>query len=282
MTSLRVFAYSIAVAALALAAGGCGGGAGSNGVAELTRNLSAEQDSYAVVDLAAMREDLGLDEESDPLTAAPSSPLATGAEPALAGLLAGRRAGDANFALGLDQATAVAASEGPDGAVSVIQTDADTGEIGSALGDIGYEERGGVLVRDPGPSFRLDVGLIYAAASPAPLRNLPEEPLDELPDPLLDELDAPLVEVDRSNAGCVLSEGATGEAEGTGEVSLLIDGDAEAERLSAGDVPGVAFGEPDADGDVVSVDAAPADSESAFSGFAAVEALNDGDVSYQC
>lgn len=278
----RLRAVPIALAALALTASGCGAGAGSNGVAELTKRLPPGAETYDVADFVALREDLGLGEETDPLKS-DAGAIRVAARSAMAAL--GEHSDPKVLAaLELKLARSAATGDTPAGPVTLIGTNADTGEIGSALGDLGYVDRGGVLVGGRGePSFRLDTGAIFVAGDPALLRRIPEEPADELPDPLLDSLDAPFVEVERLGVGCVASRGATGEADGSGEVNFRVDGEADASRVEITDAGGVDLGEPEADGDVASVEARlEPDDGAAADGFAAVSALRSEAVSYSC
>jgi hypothetical protein len=251
----RVSLALLACAGLAAAASGCGGGAGSNGVAELTKRLSPQALTYDVADFTTLREDLGLDEEADPLDSE-NDVLAAAASRSLAVLAVPEIDPAVISALELGSARSAATSSGPGGLVTMIATDADTGEIGSALGDLGYSDAGGVLVKRGGLSFRLDVGIVFVS-DPAALRALPEEAADDLPDPLLNELDGPFVEVSKQSAEsgpCVRSAGVTSEADGTGSYAFRVNGDADAAAVRDGG-DGVDFDEPEADGEIASVEA---------------------------
>lgn len=277
---IAIRSFSAALAALAVAAlAGCGGGGGGGGNAavSLTRWLPSNAPGYAAADLAALRDDLGLDEESDPLER-PDNALA-----AAAGAVLGPLALSLPDAVDLRFATEVATAREGEGAITAIATSADTGEIGSALGDAGYRDRGGVLVGEPGsPAFKLVVGIVFAAPSPTPLRAIPDEPADEAPDPLIEDLSGPYVETRVSRAPCARIEGATGLADGSGEVVVLLDPGADAPDLRTQDTPTVKVGEPEADGETLSVEAEPADPDGPVLRFAAPEALRTGAVTTAC
>lgn len=281
--TFRARAATAALAFAALVAAGCGdgGNGGENAAVALTERLPVGADRYVAVDLAALRDGLDLDADADPLSPSAPAPFAIAANAALAGLRGGGSiapAIDATADLGL--ATAIAGSESPDGPVVVIATAEDTGEIGSRLGDIGFRDRGGILAEPGRPAaFRLEDGIVFASTAAAALRALPDEPRDEPPDPLLDDLDAPYVETAPTPGGCVRSQGATGEPDGSGEVALLIDGDADADRVQRSTVAGIELGAPEADGDLLTV---AARGSPAAAGLAAPEALRSGAVAYDC
>jgi len=270
---------------VALLGGGCGGGGsgpgGENAAVPLSEWLPRDAPGYVAVDLAALREDLGDEEDLDPFSAPPGSTLyvaATEATDGIRGPAGETGPTDLLRILSLGEATAIAEARDSESAITAIATSADTGEIGSDLGDAGFADRGGVLLRGGDPAIRLEIGIVFVSPDPAALRTIPDEPADDAPDPLLEELEAPFVET-TLGADCVRSQGASGEADGSGELALLIDGAADASltRVAEGDRFGL--GEPDADGDVVTLDANPPEGPT---GFAAVEALRDGAVSYDC
>lgn len=289
MSPVRSLA-TIAVTLLAASAlwAGCGGGGGTGGGAdgdavELSRWLPADAGSYSAVDLMTFRKELDLADDAD----ATGVDLAPYAAPGLAPVLAARE-GALIAALEPGALTAIASSGGSvrpgDGDVlSAMATSADTGEIGSALGDMGFREEGGVLVREGSPvAFKLEDGLIFAAADPAALRSLPKEPGGQPPSRLLQELDAPFIFiVGVPGSGCIRSQAATAEPGGDGEIAWLVDGGADADAVDAQDSSAIEVGEPDVDGDLVTIPVSYAE-EGTGSGVAARDALGSFQVSYDC
>lgn len=279
----RIIALALAV--VAPLSGGCGGGGsgpgGENAAVPLTEWLPRDAPGYVAVDLAALREDLGEEEDLDPFSAPPGSILhaaATEATDGMRGPAGEPEPTELLRILRLGEATAIAESRASESAITAIATSADTGEIGSELGDAGFADSGGVLLRAGDPAIRLEVGIVFVSPDPAALRRLPDEPAEDVPDPLLEELDAPFVET-IPGADCVRSQGASSEADGSGEIALVIDGGADASRVGVSSGARYGLGEPDADGDVVKLEADPPEGPI---GFAAVEALRDGAVSYDC
>ncbi|MFN8151867.1 MAG: hypothetical protein U0R24_12185 [Solirubrobacterales bacterium] len=290
MSPVRPLA-TIAVALLAASAlwAGCGGDGGTGGGAdgdavELSRWLPADAGSYSAVDLMTFRDDLDLADDAD----ATGEDLAPYAAPGLAPVFA---AGDQDLIAALEPGalTAIASSGGsarPDGAgLSAMATSADTGEIGSALGDMGFREEAGVLVREGSSvAFKLEDGLIFAATDPAALRSLPEEPRDQSPSQLLEDLDAPFVYiVSVPGSGCIRSQAATAEPGGDGEIAWLVDGGADADAVDAQDSSAIEVGEPDVDGDLVTIPVSYVEGGAGSgSGVAARDALGSFQVSYDC
>lgn len=270
-------------AALAALLAGCGGGSGGgdNTAVALTEWLPVGAPGYTAVDLAALREDLGGEEDLDPFSAPLGSNLLGAASLATDGLRDSAGAPASRELLRIlrfGEATSIAESRDSESPVTAIATSADTGEIGSDLGDAGYRDRGGILVRGGDPAVLLEIGIVFVSPDPAALRGIPDEPADEPPDPLLEELEGPFVATTLGQ-DCVRSQGASGEADGSGEVGLLIDGDADAGRVRAAGSPRIELGEPEADGDVVTLAVeGPEDG----AGFAAFDALSDGAVTYDC
>lgn len=294
MGRIRLPGIVIGALSLCLGVAGCGGGGGTSSAVELTKRLPAGAPSYRVVDLTTLRADLGLPEDADPLAgdlALITTPV-LGTVPGVAGT---------EVAAALDLGLATAAATAAD-SVTVLATQADTGDIGSSLGDLGFEDRGGILERPgaarrsgqveqvaagqvPGETglgpasaaVRLEEGLIFFADDPALLRGLPAEPLDDLPAELLTDLDdAPVIDVTSVDT-CFRETGKTAEADGSGELAFLVDGIAEADRLTPESEGGFTFGEPKVDGDLITV---PVSSDSP--GFAALNVAAALLTTYDC
>lgn len=240
----------IALAAVGSSCGGSGGGGGDNDGVALTEHLSTDADYYSAVDLTLLREDLDLPEDADPLAgdlapfgSIPLNPLLEVADT------------EVRDALELPFAYAAAGADTEDGFVGVIGTTADTGEVGSVLGDLGFRDQAGVLVNEGKPgavAVRLDLGLIYVSQEPAALRTIPAEPADDPPTELLGELDAPVIQTIPPPA-CGREAALTANADGSGELVYLINGGADATKLepSSDGGSGATFGEPEVDGDLI-------------------------------
>lgn len=268
----------LALAALApILATGCGGGeSGGNGAVALTKRLSPDL-GYAVADLTAAREALGLPEDADPLARdeggrSPFLPLVQepfGSLGASIGRTPVTDVVDPALVRGVATDLPRAGSE----PVTVVRTDADTGEIGSSLGDLGYAERGGILELPRGlteaapsgrpesgisvvegpeqpPAFLLEDGLVFISLDPAALRDLPAEPLDELPTPLLEALDEPAITT-FPGPECTSGLVAGTNVDGGGEVAFGVPEDPDPTRLEISDGAGVSFEAPEVDGDLV-------------------------------
>jgi len=270
---------SIGALVVVLLIAGCGGGDGGSEAIDLTKRLAPGGDFYAVVDVATLKQDLGLPEDADPLDiTAESDPVAELVSPALSPL-AGLVDPEIAEALDLGAVDAAAASSiGSDG-VTVISTTADTGEVGSALGDLGFEDRGGILEGDGegAPTFRLEEGFILVAADPSLLRDLPAEPADELPAPMLGELDGSGIFISTRPSACTTGFGMGSDADGSGEVGFLVEGGADAARLELDEDAGISFGVPEVDGALITV-AVDSDDGSAAAPAAAALLL----VNYDC
>lgn len=278
-TALLAIGSALFLALLA----GCGGGAGGGDDAvALSRWLPAGADSYTAVDLTAFREGLDLPEDAD----ATGRELAPYSGPALAPVFAAR---DRKVLSALEPGALTAIAS--DGEVSAMATTADTGEIGSALGDLGFTDEGGVLVYgDLGSgsggresvAFRLDDGLIFAATDPAALRSLPKEPAEKAPSPLLNDFDAPYVFIAGvPGPGCIRAQVATAQPGGDGEIAWLVDGGASSDAVESQGSGAIEVGEPEVDGDLVTVPVSYAD-EGTGGGIASREALGSSQVSYVC
>ena len=273
---------AIATCALAVATllSACGGGGSGGNAVDLTKRLPHGADSYVVADLTKLREDLGLPEDADPLAPkAGGDPAFTElAGPSFDALTRQLPAPGVLGALDLGAVRAAAlATTGGEG-VAVLSTDADTGDVGSNLGDLGYRDRGGILTGDgSGPSFHLEPGLIFVSGDPGRLRQLPDEPSDQLPATLLGEVDGDVIASLPGLADCSAGVAASAGADGDGELALLIDGGADAGRLRLADSSAVSFGDPAVDGDLITV---PVSSGSG--GFAAYRALTLLLVAYDC
>jgi hypothetical protein len=267
-----------ALAMVALVAGcGGGGGGGSSDAVDLTKWLPRGTANYQALDFAAFKDALGLDEDADPRT---NPKLDMISRPVLDDLLP--ESSERSVAPGLADAgapgpnelstalldaidpasiTAAAVSRSEVGRVvvdtAVFATTADTGEIGSELGDLGYRDVDGILERGgEWPAVRLEDGLVFASSSADQLRALPDEPADELPATLLGDLNGDDVFVSAVPMGCVRENGASVAADGDGEVAVLIDHEADPQGLV---VVGSLDSEPQADGDIVTADAKPDD-----------------------
>lgn len=274
-------ALAIAVAALCSAALGCGGGNGpeGSGAVDLTKRLAADADTYTAADLTTLRDDFDLSEEAEPLQ---SGGVPAGfvelAGPPFAGLTREQLASPdvlGALELGLVHDAASATNDGD--SVTVLATDADTGDVGSNLGDLGYADSNGILSMDGQPSIRLEPGLIFAAKNQGLLSELPREPRGSLPTPLLDSVDGVSVTASSANADCIKGTAASASDERSGELAFLIDAGADASKLELSDSGAASFGEPEVDGDVVRV-AVSADEP----GFAAYSALTLFLANYDC
>lgn len=255
-------------AALAVVAliGGCGdddnpvegGGVG------LTEWLPKDAVTYTAVDIAAYKEELDLPEDADPTSEPELEQVAVGPFSYLLPksslrLQTAQSGKPLRFEAVLEAvdptpvtAAATSGSTGSEGAgVAAFATTADEGEIGSRLGDLGYRDSGGVLVRSRGePAIRLEEGLVFASDDPEALRDVPDEQRDDPPLKLLEELDGEDLAVTRVDGSCFAESGAATRADGTAELAVLVPGGAEAERMEP-DLEAV--GEPDADGELVVV-----------------------------
>nr|MBA2523333.1 hypothetical protein [Solirubrobacterales bacterium] len=158
------------------AVAGCGSSSGGSAAVALTKWLPPGADFYSAADLVSLREDLDLPEDADPLPSPEplgdpnaSADFVELARLALADLV--ELSADPRVIAALDLGTArtIASSSDRSGfALTIVSTSADTGDIGSALGDLGFADHGGILSKgSAGPSFRLDDGLIIVARDPA-------------------------------------------------------------------------------------------------------------------
>lgn len=272
------------IAATVLGAGalGCGGGSGPGGSppVDLTKRLSPGADTYTVADLTGLRADLGLPEDADPFASAGDvdRSFVELAGPSFAALTRRLPSPDLLAAVDLGAVRAAASASTGDEAVTALATDADTGDIGSNLGDLGFEDAGGILSKDGERlSLRLDQGVIFIATDPGILRELPDEPLDELPAPVLGEVDGEALASLKALGGCTRGVGVSADADGSGELALLVDGGADPDRLELDDSGTVGFGDPTVDGDLLKV---PVDSERG--GFTAYRAVLTMAFRYDC
>lgn len=264
---------------LILASMGCGGDGDDGDAVDLTKRLPAGADHYAVSDLAVLREDYDLPDDADPLSGNGGYDqgfLELATRP-LAGLL-NTPDPDVFAALDLGAVQAAALSSGGGADVTVLATNADTGDVGSALGDLGFEDQGGILGKGGGSvSFRLDEGLIYAAGDPAQLRDLPDDPLDEIPDPLLEAVEGAAITLAPGLGDCTSGIATAANADGSGELAVAVDGGADASRLKLEESSSISFGDPEVDGDVVKVSV---ESEDGADG--ALIAVQRLQVTYDC
>jgi hypothetical protein len=264
---------------MAGALAGCGGSGGGadNAAIELTKRLPPGAAAYEAIDLAAYKDAQGLPEDADPMSTAG---LATAGQPpfnvfypvikAKTGVM--QRSEDiskdsfssppltALDAIDPGSVTAAATSQESDRdreeSVAVFATSADTGEIGSRLGDLGYKDVRGVLeAPGRGPSILLDDTVFYASDDADLLRALPDEPADDLPAALLGRLEGVDVIVSATRFGCIRESGVSVNGDGSSQIGFLIDGEASAERIEPAD----STSDPRADGDVALADVAPED-----------------------
>lgn len=257
----------VGLAAVVLVAVGCGdgssdGGSGaSDGVsaAQLTRYLPPDQISYVAVDLDALRSE-GLLADDDPIAppgedADPLASFAVGS--ALSGLAATPLDDATTEALDLKSATAMAGAGGSGANVTAFATSADADDITSALEEVGYAEQDGVLTSDDKEAaFRVDDGVVIAAAGEEGLSRVPGEPLGEAPDPLLEESGSPYTEALIYDGGdkCLRSMVTALNGDGTGTVSFRTVDAPDPKNLTFEDTDSASFDDPVVDGDVISVD----------------------------
>ena len=125
-------------------------------------------------------------------------------------------------------------------------------------------------------------GLIFAATDPAALRSLPKEPAEKAPSPLLNDFDAPYVFIAGvPGPGCIRAQVATAEPGGDGEIAWLVDGGASSDAVESQGSGAIEVGEPEVDGDLVTVPVSYADEETGGD-IASREALGSSQVSYVC
>lgn len=271
--SLRAALLGALTAALLAGCGGDDTDPATSGAVDLTRWLPKDAVTYTAIDIAAYKEELDLPEDADVERV---SALGVGVLGPFGSLLAKPPAlepstvpGDGPLRFGAvlnavdtSAVTSAAASDSSGFTMTVMATSADVGEIGSRLGDLGYRDMGGVLVRGKGqPAIRLMEGLVFASDDPGMLRGIPDEPRDDPPLKLLEELDGADIAVNRIDGRCYSEAGASVHVDGSVELAVLVPGGGEAEGFQpdTGEV-----GEADADGEVVTKPVIePADGESA-------------------
>jgi hypothetical protein len=253
----RALIAALAAAALLAGCGG-GGGGGTSDAVDLTKWLPDDATSYRVADVSGIKEDLGLPEDANPVDPLKDETQDAALQiigifipPVSATIPAGTkppevpRFRDMPLLNAIDPAAVTAAASailgpGPDiPRTVVLETTADTGEVGSALGDLGYTDDGGILVPPDdikdAPTVRLDDGLIFASTEPDALRSIPDDPADELPLRILDEVDGRQIVATRTDADCVVESAIAGDRE-EGELAYIVDGQAEEDRFTpAGD-----------------------------------------------
>lgn len=141
---MRRFAL-IATACVVLSLASCGGDedSGASDAMELTRWLPTDSPSYSAVDVAALKADLDLPPDSDPLGGRISSWTAG----SWVGLFFGYPSPAVVRALDLSAVTQVADRGATKDVqpVTAMRTSAPPGEIRDALLDLGFVEREGIL-----------------------------------------------------------------------------------------------------------------------------------------
>ena len=248
---------------------GCGGGSDGE---ELAERLPGDARALSVIDLAAVKERLGLPEDADPtrspgdaggLAQARLFAYAGGAFPYLARF-------DRMFTEAIDESRVTQAAatpvSGPDTVVVLATDQPFDDEIAGRLERAGYRPRDDVLVNedDPGggPASFPAVGgedgvVVLAGDAQTARRTLDGEQPDGPTRRLLNEIDAPVRDATTLGAGgdtCVRGI-ALGDSVDPAEVELVVsvEGDASAERLEdPGSAVGEAFepGDPEAEGNL--------------------------------
>jgi hypothetical protein len=252
-------AFLAALATIALPAGCGGGGGGTSDAVDLTKWLPGDATSYRVADVSQLKEDLGLPEDANPV-----DPFKDQTQDAAMQILAiflpaqqGATTGNpfkTPLVGAIDPPAITAAAEAALGTgphsprLAVLETTADTGEVGSALGDLGYTDVNGILVppHDSGgaPSVWLEDSLIFASTDLAALRSIPDDPADALPLRILGEVDGtgivavPAGDLPAANEDCVEEYATAGDGD-EGEIAFIVDGEAQADRFSPADNPQV-------------------------------------------
>jgi len=281
---------SLLALALALAAlSGCGGDdttttateAGtSEGVGKLTNYLPADAQLISAVDLAAAREELGLDPDADVTDAGPvvdgdvtlddpEGELITAAGigiPPISSFLTMLKEDPTIAALDGTEITAAASNQiDPKGQVEVIQTEQPFEQIAEALVKQGYEREGDALskqgagiseVADAGDGVVvLSGGDGYSAAELAQSPPGGPEDLVALLEPPGEPIGIANTPVDTS--GCVTAYGGREKADASGgTIRLLIDGQPNLDNLDAAALQEVGIttaGDAKAEGDVIEI-----------------------------
>ena len=247
---------------------GCGGDGGS---ADLVERLPGDARALSVIDLAAVKERLGLPEDADP-TQPPGAgggeaqarlfAYAGGAFPYLARL-------DRNFTQAIDESRVTQAAStpvsGPDTVVVLATEQPFDDEIAKRLERVGYRERDGLLVTQEGggpgsfPAVGGQEGVVVLAGDAQTVERtlegeLPGGPTREL----LGEVDGPVRDATTlGGPSCVRGVGL-GDSIDPPEVELVVrvEGKARADRLGdprAGGDDSFRPGDADADGDLARV-----------------------------
>jgi hypothetical protein len=116
--------------------------------------------------------------------------------------------------------------------LAAFATAADTGEVGSALGDLGYRDVDGILVRgQDDPAIRLDDGLIFASNDVAALRSVPDEQADDVPLDILGRAPGDAIIASGAGPDCVRESATVTTADGAASIAFLVDGDADGDRV---------------------------------------------------
>lgn len=247
---------------LALAVAGCGSDesspeASDNAGVELAKWLPPDQVSYDAVDLDGVREAEGLAADADIITpiegGEPPPPLAQYA----AGVVLRPFAEDlidteVVEALELGSASAAASFSG-DGNLVAIATDADPETVRSNLEGLGFSDENGVLV-GKSTAFKVEDGLILGAADAGTLDALADEPADQAPEPLLERADGVYVNaiLNPGNA-CLQAQATALDGDGEGELLYRVSEEPDPGKLNIEDTDEVTFGEPEVDGDTITV-----------------------------
>ncbi|MFN8113656.1 MAG: hypothetical protein U0R51_10725 [Solirubrobacterales bacterium] len=278
-------AFGIALAVL----GGCGDGSaedvepGRGGAIELTGWLPPAS-GYASADLVALKRDLGLAEDADPLA---SSKLFEWIPGGWAGLYLSNPSKETRAALQLSAATEFAemSIQKDEQPVTAIRTSADTDEIRQKLIDLGFVDRNGILEgpdgmratgwedtkpelcgsagglepcgdRDSYPekglAVKIEDDVILLSPDAAKLAVAPDDPGGP-PLEVQSLLDADVTYASGYDYQCVRQNGIATSPDGTGEMAAIFEGSSEALKITP--EPGSeGVGQPVFDGDAVTVE----------------------------
>ena len=286
MARARIAALTI-LAAVVLAGAGCGSDSESDSTeagesSDLAALLPGDPEFVSYLDLDAAREELGLAEDTDPVSEealhgeaedeqAVELFLAAGSVlPHVTESFSQRFEIDATAAA-IDHSRVSAAATGEGGAggrAVVLATDQPFAEIAESLESAGFEADGDVLAGDgvnPEPAFpyvaEAGDGTIVVAGELAAAEEAAAGEVEEgEAAALLAELDQPQRQANVAATGCVTGSATGGDVGGSElEIVVRVDGEPEAERVESeaalltGET--VELGEPEIDGDLVRVTA---------------------------
>lgn len=222
----------------------------ANDVVQLTRRLPPGADGYSAVDVAAVKDGLGMSDSADPIGDTEVFALTS---PALSGIFTSNPEKKVVAALDLSEATAFAGS--PDRQyefVTAVETDADEADLRESLRKLGFLENQGVLegpygvdaIAEPPQTITSEVG-----AAPTKPERFEHRPIairffdggflvsnsreslrrlgsvaDELPAEALEGMDGEMVFGRDGGSDCVRSQGLETNMDGSGRVIFVIDG----------------------------------------------------------